>query len=336
MCLTHSERIAAVDKRVRRHAPPSAVTSPGCVADDLGCPRCGYNLRTLPWSGTCPECNLSVAVAAARHGFRLADVRSLRRARYAIGVLVLSSVLAPLDLLLLTLVSLSTAVWVRDFADIERYYQVFSLAAMPLRVSGIVAPLLVAAAAWLFASAGLRLRRLHRLLAAALIAYLAVMIFDAGAAVVERLTFKPGLVTVPSPLWLWSGVSRFFLLTLVEPVPWVFLTLCIEPQQAPRLRRMIAIGGLAVSAADAALRLAGLIMVLPDQLASGGSGPFIMFPEPSRLQALYLSTLQYTAPVFHLVQLAVIWLLVRRLHAAEVTLREGAAPQPGVLLRPGG
>ena len=92
---------------MRVQQQPQLVAPSDSVTDDLGCPRCGYNLRTLMWSGVCPECDLPVIAASHPHGWRLADVRSLRRVRYSIGLMVLSGVLAPLNLLLLKLISSS-------------------------------------------------------------------------------------------------------------------------------------------------------------------------------------------------------------------------------------
>lgn len=39
----------------------SWITPDGCVADDLPCVHCRYNLRLLPADGTCPECSRPVA-----------------------------------------------------------------------------------------------------------------------------------------------------------------------------------------------------------------------------------------------------------------------------------
>ncbi|MEW6252959.1 MAG: hypothetical protein AB1716_20165, partial [Planctomycetota bacterium] len=227
----------------------------GHVTEDLPCPRCGYNLHTLACASSCPECNLPVAAATAPHGFRLANVRRLRLVRYGAGCWAAATVFFRLAYLLLTLVCLSTVLWMHDRADVERYYQIHRLAATPLRISGILGPLLVAATAWLFISAGLRLRRFDQLLKAALIVYLFTALLQAGAAVVDQLTFRPGFVTPTSPLRLWSGISLSLLLTVGQLVPWAFLALCLEPRQAPRLRWLV-MGCLVVSAAEAALGLA--------------------------------------------------------------------------------
>ena len=57
---------------------PSPPPAP-LVLDDTPCRSCGYNLRTLPTTGICPECTTPVARSLAGHLLRDADPHFLRR-----------------------------------------------------------------------------------------------------------------------------------------------------------------------------------------------------------------------------------------------------------------
>jgi predicted amidophosphoribosyltransferase len=48
------------------------------VAVDLACTGCGYNLRTLKLSGTCPECGRPVAQALSGYYLHSAPTESVR------------------------------------------------------------------------------------------------------------------------------------------------------------------------------------------------------------------------------------------------------------------
>lgn len=69
----------------------------GVVAGDAPCRRCGYNLRTLPVAGVCPECAWPVAESVRSEKLRFADVRWLRQVRWGVRLL-LVSVAGPLAL----------------------------------------------------------------------------------------------------------------------------------------------------------------------------------------------------------------------------------------------
>ncbi|MFH1747960.1 MAG: hypothetical protein ABIG44_13070 [Planctomycetota bacterium] len=58
------------------------------VETDLPCAACGYNLRTLVWSSKCPECGRPVKHSAPLRGFRFHSLRSIRRARLGLGLLI--------------------------------------------------------------------------------------------------------------------------------------------------------------------------------------------------------------------------------------------------------
>lgn len=64
------------------------------LAEDVACERCGYNLRMLQASATCPECGHSIASSIAAHDeckvrFTLANMRPVERAGYALFGIVL-------------------------------------------------------------------------------------------------------------------------------------------------------------------------------------------------------------------------------------------------------
>jgi hypothetical protein len=59
----------------------------GCIASDIRCRHCDYNLRTLLVSGKCPECGRSVADSEPLYHRPLAW---LRRLRWGVALLVLS------------------------------------------------------------------------------------------------------------------------------------------------------------------------------------------------------------------------------------------------------
>lgn len=56
------------------------------VAGDVGCVRCGYNLRTLLEGGRCPECGLGVGVSVAYAREHLKAFRAPGRVVWAAGV----------------------------------------------------------------------------------------------------------------------------------------------------------------------------------------------------------------------------------------------------------
>src|SRR5262245_37669437 len=58
--------------------------SESCIENDLLCGRCGYNLRTLRWTGRCPECDLPIGDSQIPGGFRLTSWQQVRKIRLAI------------------------------------------------------------------------------------------------------------------------------------------------------------------------------------------------------------------------------------------------------------
>ncbi len=71
------------------------------VGIDLPCISCGYNLRSLPMSGRCPECNSAIE-SALHHGWLMfADPQWLRRLRsgvtFALWAVLVSQHLQPRD-----------------------------------------------------------------------------------------------------------------------------------------------------------------------------------------------------------------------------------------------
>lgn len=68
----------------------AAVDEQGRLIEDVGCRRCGYNLRSLPADGKCPECGSAVAISI--HGFylRFAPPAWVRRLALGAKLLVVS------------------------------------------------------------------------------------------------------------------------------------------------------------------------------------------------------------------------------------------------------
>ena len=66
---------------------PVTVAEVARVGIDLPCISCGYNLRSLPMSGRCPECNSSIE-SALHHGWLMfADPQWLRRLRSGVTLI---------------------------------------------------------------------------------------------------------------------------------------------------------------------------------------------------------------------------------------------------------
>lgn len=71
-------------------AAPAAAPSPCPVSIDWPCAGCGYNLRTLDRTATCPECGLPVAVSLEASRFTAADRRRCGRVRLGAILLAVS------------------------------------------------------------------------------------------------------------------------------------------------------------------------------------------------------------------------------------------------------
>lgn len=67
----------------------------GRVALDWACLGCGYNLRTRPVSGECPECGVPVVHSAPLHERPKAALRRFRNATVLLGVAAIGAVLLP-------------------------------------------------------------------------------------------------------------------------------------------------------------------------------------------------------------------------------------------------
>ncbi len=59
--------------------PIMELDSDGRVAEDIACRRCGYNLRTQPAHGVCPDCGQAVRDALQGYYLRYAPLQWLRR-----------------------------------------------------------------------------------------------------------------------------------------------------------------------------------------------------------------------------------------------------------------
>src|SRR6266566_2858560 len=73
---------------------PISFPDAALVAEDRLCSNCGYNLRTLPRRGNCPECNWPVAASLATDSFRDVNEKWLMVVALGLTLLVLSSFLA--------------------------------------------------------------------------------------------------------------------------------------------------------------------------------------------------------------------------------------------------
>src|SRR5882762_6341381 len=71
-----------------------SLTDPQLVNEDRPCSKCGYNLRTLPRRGNCPECNWPVTASLATVSFRDASEKWLMVVALGLVLLVLSSLFA--------------------------------------------------------------------------------------------------------------------------------------------------------------------------------------------------------------------------------------------------
>ena len=64
-------------------APPEAaseaVDDQGRLIEDIGCRRCGYNLRSLETDAVCPECGAAVAISIHGYYLRFAPLAWVRR-----------------------------------------------------------------------------------------------------------------------------------------------------------------------------------------------------------------------------------------------------------------
>src|SRR5215204_2648374 len=74
-------------------------SSIGIVTGDRFCVGCGYNVRTLRWSGKCPECGRSVWDSVQK-ALRLADRMWLRKMQWALWLLAVSVLLMAVTLCL--------------------------------------------------------------------------------------------------------------------------------------------------------------------------------------------------------------------------------------------
>jgi hypothetical protein len=75
----------------------------GCVAGDLSCIQCGYNLKTLHRDGKCPECGTAVERKLRGGLLCYSDPRWLSKIASGLLILILTGGISPICLLLLTL-----------------------------------------------------------------------------------------------------------------------------------------------------------------------------------------------------------------------------------------
>lgn len=76
---------------------PVTVAEVARVGIDLPCITCGYNLRSLPMGGRCPECNSTIE-SALHHGWLMfADPRWLRRLRSGVTLILWTLLAAVLN-----------------------------------------------------------------------------------------------------------------------------------------------------------------------------------------------------------------------------------------------
>ena len=88
----------------------AAVDEQGRLIEDVPCRRCGYNLRSLPADGKCPECGSAVAISI--HGFylRFAPPAWVRRVALGAKLLVGAAVTAILGWIIMIAVGIAVTV----------------------------------------------------------------------------------------------------------------------------------------------------------------------------------------------------------------------------------
>ncbi|MEW6253136.1 MAG: hypothetical protein AB1716_21060 [Planctomycetota bacterium] len=299
----------------------SQLASQDRVADDLPCPRCGYNLHTWAWAGTCPECNLPVALAATGHEFRLRDMRCLRRLRLALGVWVGALVIVQVEFLLLTLWSLGGSLWVRDATDVTVFYRGFSVVAWPVSLLDLITGILYAVITALLAAAVPRWQKGRRLALWLLRGWVLVLLLVGVNAGWRRLAHDLGMSPATIlPEQVWAVLT--LLATITPALFWVNLQLCGD-RRAAQLRWTFNVGlVLVVCAAAEDLALRASWVYWSWFAPRGGRMPLLL-----HVLETWLTHHEGIAAGLRVALLLIVWKLVRRLQAAERASAADVQPQ---------
>ncbi len=98
------------------YVDPALLDAEQRVAADVPCESCGYNLRTLPALGHCPECNAPAARALTPPQLRFAPAGYLRSLADGVSILFGAGVLL-IVVILLELAALLAAIWLADTGE---------------------------------------------------------------------------------------------------------------------------------------------------------------------------------------------------------------------------
>lgn len=78
------------------------------VSEDLPCVRCGYNLRTLAWTGRCPECGVDIIESSLpQRGFLFSSRQEANSVRAGLAILVVSTLIPTLAIIMIRLAAMN-------------------------------------------------------------------------------------------------------------------------------------------------------------------------------------------------------------------------------------
>lgn len=205
------------------------------VASDLPCVGCGYNLRTQPWNGSCPECARPVEASRATMPFRYPSLQAVRRVKQAVALLVIGLILAVAYGIAMR-VSLVGLEWFRDTLNTDGrtpffWFTRISIVHHPWARLSVVAITLGLALLWrVDAGMSRSTRKWHRVLG--------------GLGIMGSIA---GLYVAALGIWAWystplgwlASVSAFIGRTVATVAPvmiWVLLIRQIRPGRLRGLR----------------------------------------------------------------------------------------------------
>lgn len=199
------------------------------VSEYLPCIGCGYDLRTLLWRATCPECGTIVERSRPPEGFRVGSALAAKHIRRGLGLLAIS-----------ILVQVSADIM---FTAAMRYW--FQIPSAAIRLVGVRAPTYLSFSArliefaaivcllCLFGRSRLPFRRGLRL-SALVLAALGLFVNTAAIVVGEAWGVSPKPAVMPL-------IVAAHILLLGRPISlvlvWVYLSSLVDSRTWRRLRR---------------------------------------------------------------------------------------------------